>query len=449
MLNQRNQRNQKKKFVRTHTDINNYNKFLIELDKKSYNEARKASTFTYNPEFSEKTNMKNFIKNVDKNFEDSHYSNKNFTGINIIETLLEAIEKSHDPNVYESKSFVSESFISETFVPENINPVKKNNVHIDVDIKDLNDLIMLIEKYPNDKETEYNINMNSLHLIKDHLIQLNNMIGMKDLKENIIDQIVFYIQNLHTLDKGNDFMHTVIYGPPGTGKTEIAKIIGSIFSKMGILSKGTFKKVTRADLIAGYLGQTSLKTRDIIKECLGGVLFIDEAYALGNEEKRDSFSKECIDTLCEALSDHKDNLMVIVAGYEKELNNCFFNYNQGLNSRFTWRFKTQEYSGDELYKIFLKKVNESGWFLENNSKIQVEWFEKNKLHFKSFGRDIENLFTKTKIAHSRRVFCLDPSLKKFLTIKDLDKGLESYLKNEESDILEKDKLNKIMSSMYV
>jgi hypothetical protein len=141
--------------------------------------------------------------------------------------------------------------------------------------------------------------------------------------------------------------------------------------------------------------------------------------------------------------------MVIVAGYEKELNNCFFNYNQGLNSRFTWRFKTQEYSGEELYKIFLKKVNESGWFLENNSKIQVEWFEKNKSHFKSFGRDIENLFTKTKIAHSRRVFCLDPSLKKFLTIKDLDKGLESYLKNEESDILEKDKLNKIMSSMYV
>jgi SpoVK/Ycf46/Vps4 family AAA+-type ATPase len=269
------------------------------------------------------------------------------------------------------------------------------------------------------------------------------------LKENIIDQIVFYIQNLHTLDKGNDYMHTVIYGPPGTGKTEIAKIIGSIFAKMGILSKGTFKKVTRADLIAGYIGQTSLKTRDIIKECLGGVLFIDEAYALGNEEKRDSFSKECIDTLCEALSDHKDNLMVIVAGYEKELNNCFFNYNQGLNSRFTWRFKTQEYSGEELYKIFLKKVNESGWFLENNSKIQVGWFEKNKLHFKSFGRDIENLFAKTKIAHSRRVFCLDSSLKKYLTIKDLDKGLESYLKNEESIILEKENLNKIMSSMYV
>ena len=82
-----------------------------------------------------------------------------------------------------------------------------------------------------------------------------------------------------------DFMHTVIYGPPGTGKTEIAKIIGKIYCKMGILKKGTFKKVTRSDLIAGYLGQTALKTKDVINECLDGVLFIDEAYSLGNIEK--------------------------------------------------------------------------------------------------------------------------------------------------------------------
>ena len=116
------------------------------------------------------------------------------------------------------------------------------------------------------------------------------------------------------------------------------KIIGKIFSKLGILSKKYFKKVTRADLIAGYLGQTAIKTRDVINEAKGGVLFIDEAYALGNPEKRDSFAKECIDTLCEGLSDNKDNLMVIIAGYEKELKDCFFSYNQGLDSRFNWRF---------------------------------------------------------------------------------------------------------------
>jgi SpoVK/Ycf46/Vps4 family AAA+-type ATPase len=244
-------------------------------------------------------------------------------------------------------------------------------------------------------------------------------------------------------------MHTVIYGPPGTGKTEIAKIIGSIFSKMGVLNKGTFKKVTRADLIAGYLGQTALKTRDVVKDCLGGVLFIDEAYALGNEEKRDSFSKECIDTLCEALSDHKDNLMVIIAGYETDLNSCFFNYNQGLNSRFTWRFKTDEYSAEDLYKIFLKKVNDGGWFVSDKSEIDVKWFEKHKKYFKFYGRDIETLFAKTKIAHSRRVFCLEDSVKKYVTIKDLDKGLEIYLKNEDSKEKEKEKIRNIISSMYV
>ena len=129
------------------------------------------------------------------------------------------------------------------------------------------------------------------------------MIGMKELKTNIVDQIIYYLQQFHTKG-GNDFMHTVIYGPPGTGKTEIAKIIGRIFSKLGILKKGTFRKVTRSDLIAGYLGQTALKTRDAIQSALGGVLFIDEAYALGNDEQRDSFAKECIDTLCEALSDN-------------------------------------------------------------------------------------------------------------------------------------------------
>jgi SpoVK/Ycf46/Vps4 family AAA+-type ATPase len=280
------------------------------------------------------------------------------------------------------------------------------------------------------------------------------MIGMKDLKENIVDQIIFYIQNFHILKtntNGNDFMHTVIYGPPGTGKTEIAKIIGSIFSKMGILKEGTFKKVTRADLIAGYLGQTALKTRDVIKECLGGVLFIDEAYALGNEDKKDTFSKECLDTLCESLSEHKDNLMVIIAGYETDLNNCFFNYNQGLNSRFTWRFKTDEYSADDLYKIFLKKVNDGGWYLAEDSNINVKWFETNKSNFKFYGRDIENLFAKTKIAHSRRVFCLESNVKQYLTIKDIDKGLEMYLKNEYSKHKEKEKekFNQIISSMYI
>jgi len=301
--------------------------------------------------------------------------------------------------------------------------------------------------------------MKALHKIKEPLTELNNMIGMKSLKENIVDQILFYIQNLHKIKDGsntasNDFMHTVIFGPPGTGKTEIAKIMGQIFSKVGILEKGTFKKVTRSDLVAGYLGQTAIKTTDVIKECLGGVLFIDEAYALGSPDKRDSFSKECIDTLCEALSNHKDNLMVIIAGYETDLNECFFNSNQGLNSRFTWRFKTDDYSAEDLYKIFVKKVNDDNWsFLElenekEKEQISIKWFEKNKAHFKFYGRDIETLFAKVKIAHSRRVFCLDDSIKKKLTIKDVEKGLEMFKKNNNTSKKD-DNFKQVVSSMYM
>ena len=432
---------------KSHTDINNYNNFLLELDKKQ--------TKNKNIDETLKNISKSYIKDTSINAtsaKDTSVKATSAKATSVNATSVNAITAKYDPNLYDPN--INDSNINDPNINDpKLDNIEKNSVHISIEINNINDLLLLIEKYPLDKHIEYNINMVALHKIKEPLTELNNMIGMKNLKENIVDQIIFYIQNLHTLKsdiKGNDFMHTVIYGSPGTGKTEIAKIIGSIFSKLGVLSKGTFKKVTRADLIAGYLGQTALKTRDVIKECLGGVLFIDEAYALGNEEKRDSFSKECIDTLCESLSDHKDNLMVIIAGYETDLNSCFFNYNQGLTSRFTWRFKTDDYSGEDLYNIFIKKINDGGWHLSENSEIDVKWFKQNKHIFKFYGRDIETLFAKTKIAHSRRVFCLDTSLKKYLTIKDLDKGLEIYLKNENLNEKEGEKkMNKIITSMYV
>ena len=304
--------------------------------------------------------------------------------------------------------------------------IKKKKVKIEREINGLADILKLIEDYPMKIDIEYNINMQAMHNIKKPLQDLDNMIGMNKLKDAIVDQIIFFSQNLHM---GNDFMHTVIYGPPGTGKTEIAKIMGRIFSSIGILENNKFRKATRADLIAGYLGQTAIKTRDVIKDCLGGVLFIDEAYALGNREKRDSFAKECIDTLCEGLSDNKDKLMVIIAGYEEDLDKCFFAYNQGLNSRFPWRFHTDDYKADELNKIFAKKVKEIGWSLEK--EIKNSWFEGKMDYFKFYGRDIETLLAKTKIAHGRRVFCKDESEKRVITQKDVDKGFEMFTDNKE------------------
>lgn len=307
-------------------------------------------------------------------------------------------------------------------------PIKR--VTIEAEIESLSDILDLIEKYPLSAGVAYNINMRAIHNIKEPLEELNSMIGMDLLKNNIVDQIIYFMQDLHLVkNKNEDFMHTVIYGPPGTGKTEIAKIIGKIFCKMGLLKNNIFRKATRSDLIAGYLGQTALKTRDVVRECLGGVLFIDEAYALGNSEKRDSFAKECIDTLCESLSDNKSELMVIIAGYEKDLDKCFFAYNQGLNSRFPWRFKTDDYSASDLNLIFQKKVKDAGWSMKE--EFPDSWFEEQKDYFKYYGRDMETLFAKTKIAHSRRVFCKEKSEKTKLIKRDLEKGFAMFIDNNE------------------
>jgi SpoVK/Ycf46/Vps4 family AAA+-type ATPase len=396
--------------------------------------------------------MQEILKILDDNFK--IYDTKSFTGHKSLDD-----RQIFDPNIYQNLKTKSPVFFrigtpplkKELVKPIYTGPKEKQNII--AEINNISDLLKLIEDYKLDEKIEYNINLESLHNIKEPLQELNNMIGMNDLKQNIVDQILYFSQNLHKVTKtgesSGDYMHTVIYGPPGTGKTEIARIMGKIYSKMGILKKGVFKKVTRSDLIAGYLGQTAIKTKDVINECLGGVLFIDEAYALGNSEKRDSFSKECIDTLCEALSAHKENLMVIIAGYENELKDCFFNYNQGLESRFTWRFKTDEYKAKELFDIFLKKVSDIGWSISEDS-INVAWFEKNLEYFKFFGRDMEVFLSKIKIAHSRRVFCKDQAEKTKITFKDLEKGFEIYLKNDDVKKRKEDaSLKFALSSMYL
>lgn len=306
-------------------------------------------------------------------------------------------------------------------------PLPKERVirHVKVGRKvgTLGDLVDIIHDHPLDDDIEYDIDMAKLHAAVDPLEKLHGMVGLTNLKSAVCDQIIYYLQGLHE-GSDNDYMHTVIEGPPGTGKTEVAKLIGGVFSKIGVLKKGTFKKVTRADMIAGYLGQTAIKTKKLIDESLGGVLFVDEAYSLGNNEQKDSYSKECLDTLCEALSDHKKELMVIIAGYEDQLDTCFFKYNEGLRSRFAWRFKTDMYSAEELHAIFVSKTMQENWTVAK--EVSSAWFEKNRDKFKYAGRDIETLFSKTKIAHSRRLFQSSGVVRKEVTVSDLDAGYEMY-----------------------
>lgn len=312
------------------------------------------------------------------------------------------------------------------------------------------DLIEIGKSYHCKKHTEFaGMNLKLMCDLVGPLTKLNNMIGMETIKQNIVDQILFFLQghykkqkcgscskctfNLPCLNAQNDMMHTVIAGSPGTGKTELGKLMGELYKAMGILSKGTFKSVSRADLIGEYLGHTAVKTQKVIDECAGGVLFIDEAYSLGNSEGRDSFSKECIDTLNRNLSEKRD-MLCIIAGYKDQLDRCFFKYNEGLNRRFTFRYEIIPYGYEELFKIFEGKVNADEWKLYYNEgqedfkaeeRLKVlKLFEENIKAFPNYGGDIETLLFKCKITHSRRCIFETGDTRRTLSYDDIKRGLE-------------------------
>lgn len=352
--------------------------------------------------------------------------------------------KWNEQNNYETWKQKHEVFINSNEQLLEPLEIPKQKITIDASINNLDDLLSVIKNNVYDEKNEYNIDLKSLTQIESELEKLNKMIGMKDLKNSMLNQLLYFMQDLHVTNKESDFKHTVLYGPPGTGKTEIAKIIGTMYSKIGILKNNVFKKVTRNDMVAGYLGQTAIKTKKVIDECLGGVLFIDEAYSLANNYQEDGYSKECIDTLCEALSDHKEDLMVIIAGYEEDLNNSFFRANKGMDSRFIWRFNIEEYNTQDLMEIFKKKINETDWIIEDNV-VNIKWFDKHKQDFKNYGRDMELLFSYLKIAHSRRIYGKDSSLRKRITTEDLNGGYEIFIKNKKKE----NKMDKMLQSIYI
>ena len=318
------------------------------------------------------------------------------------------------------------------------NEEEKELVEITKEINNLNDLIELGKMYDSNKR--YNIDLKILNQLVNPLIDLNNMIGMETVKQDMVDHILFRIQNLDSSNQ--DMMHTVIQGPPGVGKTEVAKIIGKVYLAMGILKNDKFIKARRSDLIAGYLGQTAKATQKIIDSAIGGILFIDEVYSLGNVDKKDSFSKECIDTINENLTEKKTDFICIIAGYKDEIDSCFFAYNSGLERRFPVRFTIEVYKPEEMFLIFKKKVTDLGWIVDKS--IKIDFFKDNMDSFKYYGGDIEVLFSRCKRAHSRRVFTLKDTDKKIITNIDLQRGFQSFKAHRQEKEKEKSEVWKNM-----
>lgn len=275
------------------------------------------------------------------------------------------------------------------------------------------------------------INLKLLFDIKEYLEELDKMIGLSDIKEEIVNLIIHLLLTYNNANNNSniDMYHCVITGSPGCGKTTFIEIYAKILAKLGITKSSHIVKVKRSDLIGKYLGHTAIQTQKKIDEAKGGILLIDEAYSLGNPEQRDSFSKECLDTLNQALTENKQNFICIIAGYANALDTSFFSYNEGLRRRFPFRFDIKPYTSRELTLILEKKIREYGIY-----DMQFKLNELNKLIKKNFsyfinqGGDMETLFLNIKITHNKRIFLLPVEEKSKLFLYDIEYSIEKFIK---------------------
>jgi SpoVK/Ycf46/Vps4 family AAA+-type ATPase len=228
------------------------------------------------------------------------------------------------------------------------------------------------------------------------LKELEELVGLSDIKNEVKSLINFAKVNEIRKSKGlpaiSLSLHSVFFGPPGTGKTTIARLVSKAFKSLGILKKGHLIETDRSQLVAGYVGQTAIKTKEVLDKALDGVLFIDEAYSLSSD---DDFGKEAIDTILKYMEDNRDRLIVIVAGYENEMG-TFINSNPGLKSRFNKYFSFPNYSGSELLDILLRITAKNKFNMSEEAKSKLTYIINDAIFAegKQFGnaRYVRNLY---------------------------------------------------------
>ena len=243
--------------------------------------------------------------------------------------------------------------------------------------------------------------------IEDLQKELDSYVGLSAVKREVKDLInlaaVERLRRQHGLPTADMSLHMVFSGNPGTGKTTIARLMARVYHSLGILSKGQLAEVDRSGLVAGYVGQTAIKTRKVIDSALGGVLFIDEAYALNGGGAND-FGQEAIDTLLKAMEDHRDDLVVIVAGYT-DLMDKFIHSNPGLESRFNRFLLFEDYSLDELMAIFKMRCGKGYTLSPEAEPLVRDYIAEESADGDGFGnaRGVRNIFEHILVAQNNRL----------------------------------------------
>ncbi|MGE6261052.1 stage V sporulation protein K [Heyndrickxia sporothermodurans] len=239
--------------------------------------------------------------------------------------------------------------------------------------------------------------------------ELSALVGMDEMKKMIKEVYAWiYINKKREsagLKAGKQALHMMFKGNPGTGKTTVARIIGKLFQKMNVLSKGHLIEAERADLVGEYIGHTAQKTRDLVKKAIGGILFIDEAYSLGRGGEKD-FGKEAIDTLVKHMEDKQHEFILILAGYSREMD-YFLSLNPGLHSRFPLVFHFPDYNVEQLMEIGKRMLTEKEYILskdaERKLKDHLSYVKTmNPLSF-SNGRYVRNIIEKSIRSQAMRL----------------------------------------------
>ena len=264
--------------------------------------------------------------------------------------------------------------------------------------------------------------------LQDILDELNALIGLEKVKSKVQDLIVYQkVQKMRrekNLHSAKNTLHLAFTGNPGTGKTTVARIVGRIYRRIGLLSIGHFVEVSRTDLIAGYQGQTALKVKKVIEQAKGGVLFIDEAYSITENDHSDSYGRECLTELTKALEDYREDMVVIVAGYTEPINK-FFESNPGLKSRFNTFIEFDDYSSNELDKILISMCKNNDYMLDEEAKEKIHLYFEQQISVKdknfANGRLVRNLYDDLVMNHARRVINMtNPGDAELSTIKAED-----------------------------